>query len=426
MSKMFRRFLATGAAAVIMASAAIPASAAAERFTDVKPGAWYYTAVDYAVNEKLFSGTSASAFSPNTPMTRAMFVRVLGNKAGVDPEDYPGSYFLDVPKGTWYTPYVQWAAGHEIVNGTGGYKFSPNQSVTREQMALILYNYAKTTDCDLTARTGLLDKYPDGGKVASYAKYAMEWAVTHNILSGSGGRLDPKGTATRAQVAQIFYNSRELLAGGSDDPQPPTPSPSPEPTPDPDTPRIPISDEVRAKLRPNQDPEKILDYVLHGKHDDPTFSYDGTTAKWDPALIGQPGVAKTPMGSWENVEDETRSSSAIGNGCVKMLTRTASDRFYITAEEEDGYFALYYHPADKPDSEKMRQIKAALNLTRPIKYDRGLAYQGSGWAGPMVWEQYDGAQGIADKIEFYLLEMHPYATGYYLTEPQPGVFYLLY
>ena len=132
------------------------------------------------------------------------------------------------------------------------------------------------------------------------------------------------------------------------------------------------------------------------------------------------------MGSWENVEDETRSSSAIGNGCVKMLTRTASDRFYITAEEEDGYFALYYHPADKPDSQQMRQIKAALNLTRPIKYDRGLAYQGSGWAGPMVWEQYDGAQGIADKIEFYLLEMHPYATGYYLTEPQPGVFYLLY
>ena len=180
-------------------------------------------------------------------MTRAMFVRVLGNKAGVDPEDYPGSYFLDVPKGTWYTPYVQWAAGHEIVNGTGGYKFSPNQSVTREQMALILYNYAKTTDCDLTARTGLLDKYPDGGKVASYAEKAMEWAVTHNILSGSGGRLDPKGTATRAQVAQIFYNSRELLANGSEEPQPPTPSPSPEPSPspDPDLSLIHISEPTR-------------------------------------------------------------------------------------------------------------------------------------------------------------------------------------
>ena len=141
MSKLFRRFLAAGTAALMLATASIPAHAAAERFTDVKPGAWYYTAVDYAVGEKLFSGTSSNTFSPNAPMTRAMFVRVLGNKAGVDPEDYPGSYFLDVPKGTWYTPYVQWAVGHEIISGTGGYKFSPNKSVTREQMALILYNY---------------------------------------------------------------------------------------------------------------------------------------------------------------------------------------------------------------------------------------------------------------------------------------------
>ena len=91
-------------------------------------------------------------------------------------------------------------------------------------------------------------------------------------------------------MAQIFYSSRELLAnGGNENPQPPTPSPSPDvtpsPSPDPDAPRIPITDEVRAKLKPNQDPEKILDYVLNGKNDDPYFSYDGTTAKWDPSLI---------------------------------------------------------------------------------------------------------------------------------------------
>lgn len=418
----FRRILAAGTAAVMLAVVPLSANAAAEKFTDVKPGAWYHTAVDYAVSEGLFSGTSATTFSPNTPMTRAMFVRVLGNKAGIDPADYPGAYFIDVPKGKWYTPYVQWAAGHEIVNGTGGGKFSPDQSVTREQMALILFNYAKTTDCDLTVRAGLLDQYPDGGKVASYAKKAMEWAVTHNILSGSGGKLDPKGTATRAQVAQIFYKSRELLAGDSDDPQPPTPSPSP----DPDAPKIAITDEVRAKLKPNQDPEKILDYVLHGKHDDPTFSYDGTSAQWDPTLLASADCGKQAMGSWINVESDQRSSSAIANMIQQHLTCTAADRFYITAEEEDGCFALYYHPADKPDSQQMRQIKAALNLTRPIQYDRSLAYEGSDWAGPMVWEQYGGAQGIADKIEFYLLEMHPYATGYYLTEPQPGVFYLLY
>ena len=408
------------------------AFAAAEKFTDVKPGAWYYTAVDYAVTEKLFSGTSATTFAPNSPMTRGMFVTVLGNKAKIDPKDYPTSSFSDVKAGIWYAPQVEWAAQNGIVNGTGGGKFSPDKSVTREQMAVILYNYAKFTNCDLTVRAGLLEQFPDGNKVSNYAKYPMEWAITHGIINGSGGKLDPSGTATRAQVAQIFYSSRELLAnGGSENPQPPTPSPSPDvtpspsPSPDPDAPRIPITDEVRAKLKPNQDPEKILDYVLHGKNDDPYFAYDGTTAKWDPTLVGQSDVAKSPMGSWENEEDEIRGSSAIGNGCVKMLTRTASDRFYITAKEEDGYFALYYHPADNPDSQKMQEIKAALNLTRPVQYDRGLCYEGAGWAGPMRWEQYSGAPGIVEKIEYYLTDMHE-AIQYYLTEPEPGVFYLLY
>lgn len=110
----------------------------------------------------------------------------------------------------------------------------------------------------------------------------------------------------------------------------------------------------------------------------------------------------------------------------QLLTRTASDRFCITAKDEDGYFALYYHPAENTESEKLQEIKRALNLTRPIQYDRNIAYEGSGWAGPMVWEQYGGAQEVANKIEYYLLEMHPYATQYYLTEPSPGTFYLLY
>ncbi|MDE6996178.1 MAG: S-layer homology domain-containing protein, partial [Lachnospiraceae bacterium] len=178
------------------------ASAAAEKFADVNPGAWYYTAVDYAVNEKLFSGTSATTFAPNVAMTRGMFVTVLGNKAGLDTKDYPSSSFSDVKAGTWYAPYVEWAAQNGIVTGTGNGRFSPEQSVTREQMAVILYNYAKFTDCDLTTRAGLLEQFPDGDRVSGYAKYAMEWAVTHKIISGSGGRLDPRGTATRAQVAQ--------------------------------------------------------------------------------------------------------------------------------------------------------------------------------------------------------------------------------
>ncbi len=404
------------------------ASAAAERFTDVNPSAWYYTAVDYAVSEKLFNGTSATTFAPNAAMTRGMFVTVLGNKAGLDTKEYPSSSFSDVKAGQWYAPYVEWAAENEIISGIGGGKFAPDKSVTREQMAVILYNYAKFTDCDLTTRAGLLEQFPDGDRVSGYAKYAMEWAVTHKIINGIGGRLDPSGTATRAQVAQIFYSSRELLANGSsEDPQPPapSPSPSPSPSPDPDVPKIPITDEVRAKLKPNQDPEKILDYVLHGKNDDPTFSYDGTTAKWDPTLVDSNNVGKLYLGSWLNVEDEMRSSSVVANGFVQMMTHTATDLFYITAEDKDGCFCLYYHPAEVEDSEKMREIKSLLNLPDSIKYDRSLCYEGAGWAGPMRWEQYHGADGIAEKIEYYLTDMH-HAIQYYLTEPEPGVFYLLY
>lgn len=423
MSKLFRRFIAAGAAAIVLSSIPFPTNAAAEKFQDVQPGKWYYTAVDYAVSEKLFSGTSSTTFSPEEPMTRGMFVTVLGNKARIDPAQYTESSFSDVKAGMWYAPNVEWAVQNGIVNGTGGGRFSPNKSVTREQMAVILYNYAKFTNCDLTVRAGLIDQFPDGGRVSGYAKYAMEWAVTHKIINGSGGKLDPGGTATRAQVAQIFYSSRELLANGSSgDPQPPAPSPSP----DPDTPKIAITDEVRAKLKPNQDPEKLLDYVLHGKNDDPYFCYNGTTAKWDSSLVGQSGIGVKALGSWEDEEDELRGSSAIANGFIKMLTRTASDRFYITAKEEDGYFALYYHPSDNPDSQKMREVKAALNLTRPIQYDRGLCYVGAGWAGPISWGDYYGAKGIAEKIEYYLLELHPYTDKYYLTEPEPGVFYLLY
>lgn len=377
---------------------------------------------NYAVGEGLFRGTSTATFAPEDPMTRGMFVIVLGNKAKIDPGAYHDSSFSDVTPGKWYAPSVEWAAGNGIVNGIGGGRFAPENNVTREQMAVILYNYAKFTGCDLTVQAGLLERFPDGGKVSKYARYAMEWALTHEIINGTGGKLDPLGTATRAQVAQIFYNSLELLDDGGDTPKPPEPSTSP----DPDAPKIDITDEVRAKLKPNQDPEKILDYVLHGKNDDPTFSYDGTTAKWEPSLTGSSDIGKLCLGSWLSDESEMSSSSVVANGFVQMLTRTVSDSLYITARDDDGCFCIYYHPADRPDSQKMREVKAALSLPGSKEFSRSLCYEGAGWAGPLQWDVYGGAKGIAEKVGYYLTEMHPYTTQYYLTEPEPGIFYLLY
>lgn len=404
-------------------TAALPFSTSAaniEDFSDVWPGRWYYSAVEYAVSEGLFSGTSASIFAPDAPMTRGMFVRVLANKAGVDLSQYAGTTFSDVKAGAWYAAPVEWAAENKIVSGIGDGRFAPERNVTREQMAVILYNYARYAGCDLMSRVGALVRFSDSDKISGYAWHPMEWAVTHGLLTGSGGKLNPQGTATRAQVAQVFKNAHSLLAG-----EPDQPTPIPTVSPVPDVPRINISDEVRAKLKPNQDPEKLLDYVLHGKNDDPTFSYDGTTARWDPSLPNSTDIARDYSGSWESDENEMRGSPIVANGFVQMLTRTASDRFYITAEETDGCFCLYYHPAEMPESKRMKAVKATLGLPGSKKFSRSLCYEGAGWEGPMDWEIY-GAAGIAEKIEYYLCDMHPYTTEYYITEPEPGIFYLLY
>lgn len=112
-------------------------------FSDVRPGRWYCPAVEYAVSEGLFSGTSANTFEPDASMTRAMFVKVLANKAKINLEKYAGTHFSDVNAGCWYAAPVEWAAENKIVSGIGGGKFAPNRSVTREQIAVILYNYAE-------------------------------------------------------------------------------------------------------------------------------------------------------------------------------------------------------------------------------------------------------------------------------------------
>lgn len=140
-------------------------------------------------------------------------------------------------------------------------------------------------------------------------------------------------------------------------------------------------------------------------------------------MVAVENVGRKYSGSWDNEEHEIRGSSMVGNGFVQMLTRTASDRFYITAEESDGCFCLYYHPVDLPDSQLMKEVKAALNLPDSKKLTRSLCYEGAGWAGPLPLELYGDARGVAEKIEYYLLDMHPYTTEYYITEPEPGKFY---
>lgn len=226
----------------ILLSVSIPVGATSVAdFTDVQPGAWYYRATEYAVENNLFSGTSETTFSPNKPMTRGMFVTVLGRKAGVDKNIYSTCRFTDVKKSEYYAPYAEWAATYGIVSGTSATEFSPNKAVTREQMAVILYHYAKATENDVGFAADTYERFPDAGKVSNWAKEAFQWATSKGIINGSNGKLDPSGTATRAQVAQVFLSAKDVLIKSEITSVPiptpvptPTPTPTPAPTPKPD------------------------------------------------------------------------------------------------------------------------------------------------------------------------------------------------
>lgn len=182
------------------------------RFTDVNTELWYHDAIDFVVSAGLFNGTAVNKFSPDANMTRGMFVTVLGRLAGVNTAGYSGTSFTDVQAGQWYAPYVQWASSSGIVNGVGNNCFEPDQSITREQAAAILYRYAAFAAVDTTgARSSVLERFPDCADVSGWAVEPMAWCVENGIMQGSNGRLAPKATATRAQVAQLMMKFTALL-----------------------------------------------------------------------------------------------------------------------------------------------------------------------------------------------------------------------
>ncbi len=145
-------------------------------------------------------------------MTRAMFVTVLGRLAEADTANYSND-FQDVARGQYFEGYVAWASGNGFVSGSGNGMFLPDDRITREQIALILYRYAKLTGIDISdTDQAQCRSYSDYGSVTDAAKEAFCWVVNQGIMAGSGGKLEPKGEATRAQVTQIMKNFAE--AGG--------------------------------------------------------------------------------------------------------------------------------------------------------------------------------------------------------------------
>lgn len=179
---------------------------AALPFSDVKSGNWFYDAVKYAYAQGLMTGTSATTFAPNGTMNRAMIVTVL-YRLEKSPAVTGASKFTDVPAGQWYSDAVAWAAANKIVNGYDETTFGPMNAVTREQMAAILFRYEQYKGLENVTLEENLNRFPDQNKISAYAIPALQWAVGQKIINGNAdGTLDPTGTATRAQVAQIFTN----------------------------------------------------------------------------------------------------------------------------------------------------------------------------------------------------------------------------
>ena len=164
----------------------------------------------YAYQNGILTGTGETTFSPNGPMTRSMLVTALWRLEG-EPAAAGTSGFPDVKPDAWYTEAVDWASQTDIVSGTGA-GFDPEGSVTREQIASILYRYAKLKGWDVS-KTASLQDFADGADTSAWATRAMEWAYAEKLITGKDGKcLDPQGQASRAEVATILMRLLESKA----------------------------------------------------------------------------------------------------------------------------------------------------------------------------------------------------------------------
>ena len=176
-------------------------------FGDVKDRDWFYASVKFAYESGLMKGISDAEFSPDADVTRAMFVTILYR---IEKEPQAGSsVFIDITGGSYYAQAVAWASANGIISGVSKDRFAPNEPITREQMAAILYRYASFKGYDTKASENAA--YPDEGAISDYAKEAIRWAADKSLMTGNAnGSFAPKSNATRAQAAAVFMRMLEL------------------------------------------------------------------------------------------------------------------------------------------------------------------------------------------------------------------------
>lgn len=205
------------AVCMVVSMAPMVSAAEAMNFTDVSSSAWYYEPVKYVTANKYFEGTGNNQFSPSNPMTRGMFVTVLSRLDKVTVSD-DVSPFSDVASGAWYAGEVAWASENKLASGTGNGMFSPDKSVTRQEMAAFMSRYISyyTTKNNVTFKTVAdVKTFTDADKISSYAADAVSLCCSYGLIDGyTDGSFGPNDTATRAQVAAVIYRLALLLDTG--------------------------------------------------------------------------------------------------------------------------------------------------------------------------------------------------------------------
>lgn len=176
---------------------------------DVPAGSWYYSAVEYTLREGCLSGTGADSFTPDGTVTRAQLAQLLWNLGGKQEAEAPG--FDDVPETAWYGQAAAWCGREGLLEGSGG-SFLPDEPVSRELLMDALYRYAHLEDKGPEpSETGVLSRFPDGDAASPWAVEGLEWAVSAGILSGYGdGTLRPGDSLTRAQLARVLADFLQL------------------------------------------------------------------------------------------------------------------------------------------------------------------------------------------------------------------------
>lgn len=391
--------------ALCLAAALLPTAAMASgnRFQDVKPNDWYYKQVQYVYENDLMTGTGAATFSPKTATLRGMVAFILYKIDGAPPVSGSAG-FTDVTS-QYFAKAVTWAVQNKIIAGVGNGRFNPNGPVTREQLALMLYNYAKYKGYDITSSADLT-RFSDYGKIHSWGREALAWANALGLVSGtSGNRIDPTGNAVRGQMAVILYAFCQKVVDEPVDPGTPTPAPSGKATvrfdynytgaPAGPALTVEVGQRVQEIARPTRE-----GYTFLGWSDKPSggslFSFD-TAVSGDMTLYAQWSGAQTVQ-----VAFDLNYTGSLPLDPVNVVPGQLCPAPGFTPMQENYQFDGWF---TSPDDQGVKFDFAKTPVTASMTLYAHWTYIGPNWVLPYQTSryvtQYDGKDPVNKK--FYMM-----------------------